>query len=55
MNQIVNQRKIWVDECSQFYNRSMKLWLERDNINFFSTNLERKSLYQSSETKQMTI
>ena len=24
--------KIWVDKGSEFYNRSMKLWLEKDNI-----------------------
>ena len=22
--------KIWVDKCSEFYNRSMKWWLEKD-------------------------
>ena len=27
--------KIWVDKGSEFYNRSMKLWLEKDNTEMY--------------------
>ena len=29
--------KIWVDEGSEFYNRSMKSWLEKNNVKMCST------------------
>ena len=29
--------KIWVDEGSEFYNRSMKSWLEKNNVKMYST------------------
>ena len=29
--------KIWVNKCSVFYNRSMKSWLENNNIEMYST------------------
>ena len=35
--------KIWVDKCSEFYNRSLKSWLEKKNaIEMYSTHNERK-------------
>ena len=36
--------KIWVDKDSEFYNRSMKSWLEKDDIEMYSTHNERKSV-----------
>ena len=35
--------KIWVDKGSKFYYRSMKLWLEKNNIEMYSTHNEEKS------------
>ena len=34
--------KIWVDKGSTFYNRSMKLWLEKNDIEMYSTHNEGK-------------
>ena len=35
--------KIWVNKCSEFYNRSLKSWLEKKNaIEMYSTHNERK-------------
>ena len=42
MIQIENQNKIWVDKGSEFYNRSMKLWSEKNDIEMNSTNNEAK-------------
>ena len=36
--------KIWVDKGSEFYNRSMKLWLEKNDIEMYSTHNEGKSV-----------
>ena len=36
--------KAWVDENSSFYHRSMKLWLQDNNIETFSSFNERKSV-----------
>ena len=36
--------KAWVDENSSFYHRSMKLWLQDNNIEIFSSLNERKSV-----------
>ena len=36
--------KIWVDKGSKFYNRSMKLWLEKNDIEMYSTNNEGTSV-----------
>ena len=36
--------KIWVDQSSEFYNRSMKSWLEKNAIVIYSTNNEGKSV-----------
>ena len=35
--------KIWVDKGSEVYNRSMKLWLQNDNIETYSKHNQRKS------------
>ena len=36
--------KIWVDKGSEFYNRSMKTWLEKNEIEMYSTHNEGKSV-----------
>ena len=36
--------KIWIDKDSEFYNRSMKSWLEKNNIEMYSTHNEGKSV-----------
>ena len=36
--------KIWVDKGSEFYNRSMKSWLEKNDIEMYSTHNEEKSV-----------
>ena len=36
--------KIWVDKGSKFYNRSMKSWLEKSDIEMYSTHNEGKSV-----------
>ena len=35
--------KIWVDKGREFYNRSMKSWLEKNNIEMYSAHNEGKS------------
>ena len=37
--------KILVDKGSEFYNRSMKLWLEKNDIETYSTHNEGKSVF----------
>ena len=36
--------KIWVDKGSEFYNRSMKSWLQDNNIGMYLTHNERRSV-----------
>ena len=36
--------RIWLDKGSQFYNRSMKSWLEKNDIEMYSTHNEGKSI-----------
>ena len=36
--------KIWVDKTSKFYNRSMKSWLQDNDIEIHSTHNEWKSV-----------
>ena len=36
--------KIWVNVVSEFYNRSMKSWLQDNNIEMYSTHNEGKSV-----------
>ena len=36
--------KIWVDRCSEFYNRSMESWLQDNDIEMSSTYNEEKSV-----------
>ena len=43
MNLIVNN-EIWVDKGSKFYNRSIKLWLEKNATKMYLTHNEEKSV-----------
>ena len=36
--------RIWVDKGSEFYNRSMKLWLEKNDIETYASHNEGKSV-----------
>ena len=36
--------KIWVDKGSEFYNKLMKLWLEKSHVEMYSTHNEEKSV-----------
>ena len=36
--------KTWVDKGSKFFNRSMKSWLEKNNIDIYSSQFEGKSV-----------
>ena len=36
--------KLWADKGSEFYNRSMKSWLEKNDIEMYSTHNEGKSV-----------
>ena len=44
MNQNSKPDKIWVDKGSEFYNRSMKLFLQNNDIEMHSTDNEEKSV-----------
>ena len=35
---------IWVDKGSEFYDRSIKLWLEKNSVEMYSTRNEGKSI-----------
>ena len=36
--------KIWVDKGSELYNKSIKLWLEKNDLEMYSTHNEGKSV-----------
>ena len=38
-----NPNKLWVDEGSEFYKSSFKKWLDNNDIEIYSTYIERKS------------
>ena len=44
MSQAANQRKIWVDKGSEICNRSMKWWLQNNDIEMYSIHNEGKSV-----------
>ena len=41
---ILNKSKIWVNKGGEFYNRSMKSWLEKNDVEMYSTHNEGKSV-----------
>ena len=45
--------KIWVDKGSEFYNRTMKPWLEKNDIEIYSTYNEGKSAIGERSTKTL--
>ena len=53
MNQTAKPNKMWVDKGSEFYNRSMKLFLQNNDIETYSTHNEGKSVV--SEKCIMTL
>ena len=36
--------RIWVDKGNEFYNKSIKTWLEKNNIEMYSTHNKGKSI-----------
>ena len=44
MIQIANRIKYWVDKGSEFYNRSMKSWLEKSDKEIHSTHNDGRSV-----------
>ena len=40
----INQIKIWEDKGSEFYNRSMKSWIQDNNLEMYSIHNEGKSV-----------
>ena len=47
--------KIWIDKGSEFYNRSMKSWLEDSNIEMYSTHNEGKFKTTRFQKMQLRI
>ena len=45
--------KIWVDKGSDFYNRSMKLWLQDNYIKMYSTHNEGKYVVAERFTRTL--
>ena len=44
MNLMTKPSKIWVVKSSEFYNRSMRSWLKKNDIEIYSTHNEGKSV-----------
>ena len=44
MNLTANQTKTWIDKGNEFYNRPMKLWLEKNDIGMYSIHNDGKLL-----------
>ena len=47
--------KVWVDKGSKFHNRSMKSWLQDNDIEIYSTHNESKSVVAERFTRTLTI
>ena len=45
--------KVWVDKGSDFYNRSMKLWLQDNYIKMYSTHNEGKYVVAKRFTRTL--
>ena len=48
-----NPKKIWVDKGSEFYNRSMKSFLQNNDIEIYSSHNERKSVIAERFTRNL--
>ena len=46
--------KIWVDKGSEIYNRSMKSWLEKNDMDMYSTHNEEKSAVAEGFIRTLT-
>ena len=55
MSLITNRKKIWVAKVSKFYNRSMKSWLQDNDIEIYSTQYEDKSVVTEKIVKTLKI
>ena len=55
MSLIANGKKIWVAKVSKFYNRSMKSWLQDNDIEIYSTQYEDKSVVTEKIVKTLKI
>ena len=47
--------EIWVNKCSEFYNRSMKSWLGKDDIEIYSAHIEGKSIVAEKFIRTLKI
>ena len=47
--------KVWVDKGSEFHNRSMKSWLQDNDIEIYSTHNESKSVVAERFTRTLRI
>ena len=45
--------KIWVDKDSEFYNKSMKSWLDKNDIEMYSTHNDKKSVVAERFTRTL--
>ena len=47
--------KVWVEKGSEFYNRSMKSLLEKNNIEMYSTHNEEKFVESFIKPSKLTL
>ena len=47
--------KIWIDKGSEFYNRSMKSWLQDNDMEMYSTHNKEKSVVAERSISALEI
>ena len=47
--------KIWIDKGSEFYNRSMKSWLQDNDMEMYSTHNKEKSVVAERSIRALEI
>ena len=47
--------KIWIDKGSEFYNRSMKSWLQDNDMEMYSTHNKEKSVVAVRSIRALEI
>ena len=47
--------KIWIDKGSEFYNRSMKSWLQDNDMEMYSTHNKEKSVVAERSIRDLEI
>ena len=47
--------KIWIDKGSDFYNRSMKSWLQDNDMEMYSTHNKEKSVVAERSIRALEI